>query len=159
MNNPVNSETTCSNNFIKVTGLEKSFGKVRALTGVNLDIEAGIVFALLGPNGSGKTTLVKTLTTLLRPDTGTAQVGGFDVVEQAPEVRTLIGLAGQYPAVDENLTGKENLEMIGRLYHLGKNQARARALELLDSFDSLFLSILLTFSLAFELVLAILIYL
>lgn len=135
MNNPVKSEAIYSNTFIKVTGLEKTFGKVRALAGVNLDVEAGIVFALLGPNGSGKTTLVKILTTLLRPNAGTAQVGGFDVIEQASEVRTLIGLAGQYPAVDENLTGKENLEMIGRLYHLGKNQSRARASELLSSFD------------------------
>ena len=108
MNNLANSVTTCSNTFIKIVDVEKKFGKVRALTGVNLDVEAGIVFALLGPNGSGKTTLVKILTTLLRPDTGTVQVGGFNVIQQAPEVRTLIGLAGQYPAVDENLTGKEN---------------------------------------------------
>ena len=135
MTNLVDSKTTCSNTFIEVADVEKKFGKVRALTGVNLEVDAGIVFALLGPNGSGKTTLVKILTTLLRPDNGTARVGGFDVVEQAPEVRTLIGLAGQYPAVDENLTGSENLEMIGRLYHLGRYQARARAAELLDNFE------------------------
>jgi ABC-2 type transport system ATP-binding protein len=133
--NPVNSDNVCTDTFIKVTSLEKTFGKVNALKDLNLDVETGIVFALLGPNGSGKTTLVKILTTLLRPDAGTAQVGGFNVIEQASEVRTLIGLAGQYPAVDENLTGKENLEMIGRLYHLGKLQARVRALELLDSFE------------------------
>jgi ABC-2 type transport system ATP-binding protein len=129
------SEDTCPTAFIEVANVAKTFGKVRALAGVNLEVEPGIVFALLGPNGSGKTTLVKILTTLLRPDTGTAKVGGFDVIGQAHEVRNVIGLAGQYPAVDENLTGKENLEMIGRLYHLGRERARARAEELLDSFD------------------------
>jgi len=130
-----NSQDTCPNAFIEVASVAKTFGKVRALAGVNLEVEPGIVFALLGPNGSGKTTLVKILTTLLRPDTGTARVGGFDVTEQAREVRNVIGLAGQYPAVDENLTGRENLEMIGRLYHLGRGRAWDRAEELLDNFD------------------------
>jgi ABC-2 type transport system ATP-binding protein len=134
-NNQAKSDTTCSNAFIKATDLHKSFGKIKALNGVNLEVNAGIVFALLGPNGSGKTTLVKILTTLLRPDTGTAEVGGFNVISQAADVRKVMGLAGQYPAVDENLTGKENLEMIGRLYHLGNEKAKARAAELLKNFD------------------------
>jgi ABC-2 type transport system ATP-binding protein len=132
---PSNSKNTCPNAFIEVANVAKAFGKIQALTGVNLEVEAGIVFALLGPNGSGKTTLVKILTTLLRPDTGTVKVGGFDVIEHAGEVRNVIGLTGQYPAVDENLTGSENLEMIGRLYHLGRKRAKERATELLDSFE------------------------
>ena len=102
---------------------------------INLEIKPGIVFSLLGPNGSGKTTLVRILTTLLRPDRGVARVGGFDVVREPGSVRPIIGLAGQYPAVDENLTGRENLVMIGQLYHMGSQRARRRAQELLEIFE------------------------
>jgi ABC-2 type transport system ATP-binding protein len=115
--------------------LHKRYGKVQALRGVDLRVETGSVFGLLGPNGAGKTTAVRILTTLLLPDEGSARVAGFDVVREANEVRQRIGLAGQYAAVDENLTGFENLEMVGRLYHLARAQARERARELLDSFE------------------------
>jgi len=120
---------------VETTGLRKSYGDVHALRGVDLQIEPGSVFGLLGPNGAGKTTTVRTLTTLLQPDGGSARVAGFDVVRDAAKVRERIGLAGQYAAVDENLTGFENLEMVGRLYHLARGRARARARELLSSFD------------------------
>src|SRR5829696_2316744 len=105
---------------ISVSGLVKSFGAVRALDGVDLEAAQGTVLGLLGPNGAGKTTAVRILATLLEPDAGSAQVAGFDVVRQATALRSRIGLAGQNAAVDENLTGFENLEMVGRLYHLGK---------------------------------------
>jgi ABC-2 type transport system ATP-binding protein len=108
---------------------------VRALCGVNLSAQPGTVLGLLGPNGAGKTTAVRILTTLLRPDGGTARVAGFDVVADAPSLRSRIGLAGQYAAVDENLTGFENLEMVGRLYHLDRGEARTRARDLIDSFE------------------------
>ncbi len=129
------SNKFCTDASISIEGVNKSFGKLQALDHINLKVEPGMVFALLGPNGSGKTTLIRILTTLLQPDSGSAYVAGYDVVREARSVRSVIGLAGQYPAVDEILTGKENLEMIGRLYHLGKPEARARAKELLNQFD------------------------
>jgi ABC-2 type transport system ATP-binding protein len=116
-------------------GLEKSYGKVWALRGVDLQAAQGSVLGLLGPNGAGKTTAVRILTTLLEADAGTARVAGLDVRTQARQLRSQIGLAGQYAAVDENLTGYENLDMVGRLYHLGKATSRERALELLERFE------------------------
>src|SRR5579863_6168970 len=116
-------------------GLEKAYGKTHALAGLDLTAEEGSVLAMLGPNGAGKTTAVRILTTLLKPDAGHAEVAGFDVVKQADALRAHIGLAGQYAAVDENLTGYENLVMFGRLYHLSGGVARRRANELLERFD------------------------
>ena len=117
---------------IVVEGLEKSYGSVRALNGIDFAARTGSVLGLLGPNGAGKTTAVRILTTLLEADAGTARVAGLDVKRDAAELRAKIGLAGQYAAVDENLTGFENLEMVGRLYHLGKSASRERAGELLE---------------------------
>jgi ABC-2 type transport system ATP-binding protein len=120
---------------IEVEGLAKSYGSVQALCGVDFAARTGTVLGLLGPNGAGKTTAVRILATLLKPDAGSARVAGLDVVAQAAELRAKIGLAGQYAAVDENLTGFENLEMVGRLYHLPRREAKARADELLERFD------------------------
>jgi ABC-2 type transport system ATP-binding protein len=120
---------------ISVTGLVKSFGDVRALAGVDLQVPPGSVLGLLGPNGAGKTTAVRVLTTLLRPDAGTVRVTGLDVVRDAVELRSRIGLAGQYAAVDENLTGLENLVMVGRLYGERRAPAKRRGQELLERFD------------------------
>jgi ABC-2 type transport system ATP-binding protein len=120
---------------IETHDLRKSFGEVRALCGIDLRVEAGTVLGLLGPNGAGKTTAVRILTTLLPPSGGSARVDGLDVVADAARLRERIGLAGQYAAVDENLTGFENLEMVGRLYHLGRGPSRERAGELLERFD------------------------
>ena len=120
---------------IVAEGLKKSYGEVRALDGVDLAVPEGTVLGVLGPNGAGKTTTVRILTTLLQPDEGRAEVAGLDVVRQPDELRRLIGLSGQYAAVDEHLTGFENLDMIGRLYHLGRSTSRARARELLERFD------------------------
>ncbi|RFA20332.1 ATP-binding cassette domain-containing protein [Subtercola boreus] len=108
---------------------------VHALDGLNLEVPQGTITALLGPNGAGKTTTVKVLTTLTRPDSGTATIGGVDVVKHPECIRPIIGVSGQYAAVDENLTGFENLDMVGRLYHLGSRASRARASELIELFD------------------------
>lgn len=120
---------------IVAEGLVKRYGNVTALDGMGLTVPEGTVFGLLGPNGAGKTTMVRVLTTLLKPDAGHARVAGFDVVKDARELRAHIGASGQYAAVDEYLTGAENLEMVGRLYHLGIKPSKERARELLDKFD------------------------
>ena len=126
---------TSSGPAILVEGLTKSFGDVHALRGIDLVVPRGTVLGVLGPNGAGKTTAVRILTTLLQPDKGKALVEGRDVVRQAAAVRRLIGLSGQSAAIQEELTGRENLEIIGRLYHLSKPDARARAIDLLEQFD------------------------
>jgi ABC-2 type transport system ATP-binding protein len=123
------------NDIITARGLVKHYGTVKALDGLDLDVPEGSVFGLLGPNGAGKTTAIRVLTTLLVPDAGTATVAGIDVLASPSEVRRVIGLSGQYAAVDEHLTGFENLEMIGRLYRLGRRASRERARELLERFD------------------------
>ncbi|MFD5802398.1 ATP-binding cassette domain-containing protein [Streptomyces sp. NPDC127020] len=120
---------------VRAEGLEKRYGDKYALDGFDLAVREGTVHGLLGPNGAGKTTAVRILSTLLRLDGGRAEVAGLDVARQPREVRARIGLTGQYAAVDEVLTGRQNLEMFGRLFHLGGRRARARAVELLDQFD------------------------
>ncbi|HXE43773.1 MAG TPA: ATP-binding cassette domain-containing protein [Conexibacter sp.] len=120
---------------IRVRGVVKRFDDVCALDGVDLEAETGSVLGLLGPNGAGKTTAVRVMTTLLKPDAGEIRVAGIDALRQAAELRERIGLAGQYAAVDENLTGAENLTMVGRLYGMPRAGARARAAELLERFD------------------------
>jgi ABC-2 type transport system ATP-binding protein len=120
---------------IVVEGLKKSYGPVDALRGVDFTARTGSVLGLLGPNGAGKTTAVRILATLLEADGGSARVAGLDVKRDAAKLRARIGLAGQYAAVDENLTGFENLEMVGRLYHMPRKDARARATDLLERFD------------------------
>jgi ABC-2 type transport system ATP-binding protein len=120
---------------IEARGLVKRYGDVVALAGLDLTVPEGTVVGLLGPNGAGKTTAVSILTTLLTPDAGTAMVAGADVVASPGEVRKRIGLSGQYAAVDEHLTGFENLDLIGRLYHLGRKRAISRARELLERFS------------------------
>jgi ABC-2 type transport system ATP-binding protein len=121
--------------MIEVHGVSKSFGSTRALEDVSLVAEEGRVLGLLGPNGAGKTTLVRILTTLLAPDFGWAKIDGLDCVKDAQRLRSLIGLAGQYAAVDEMLTGRENLELVGSLYHLSRKERRERAQEVLERFD------------------------
>ncbi|MBB5954036.1 ABC-2 type transport system ATP-binding protein [Saccharothrix tamanrassetensis] len=120
---------------IEVSGLRKTYDKTHALRGVDLSVRTGSVLGVLGPNGAGKTTAVRVMATLLEPDGGTAKVAGFDVVKQPREVRRRIGLAGQNAAVDELLTGRENLVLLGKLLHLGRDGARGRAKELLERFD------------------------
>jgi ABC-2 type transport system ATP-binding protein len=119
---------------IRAEGLTKSFGTVRALCGIDLQVPTGTVYGLLGPNGAGKTTAVRILTTILGPDAGRAEVLGLDVTQHPQAVRESIGLAGQYAAVDENLTGRENLRLVGRLTHLARDQVIPRADELLERF-------------------------
>jgi ABC-2 type transport system ATP-binding protein len=119
---------------VEAEGLVKRYGKVTALDGLDLAVPRGTVLGLLGPNGAGKTTAVRVLTTLVVPDAGRARVAGIDVLADPREVRRRIGLSGQYAAVDEYLTGFENLDMVGRLYHLGRRRSRSRARELLERF-------------------------
>jgi ABC-2 type transport system ATP-binding protein len=121
--------------MIRTSGLVKRYGKVVALDGLDLEVPKGTVLGLLGPNGAGKTTAVRILTTLLDADAGSAEVAGLDVRTHARQVRERIGLSGQTAAVDEHLTGFENLDMVGRLYHMGRRRSRARARQLLDRFD------------------------
>lgn len=118
--------------IVTATGIVKHFGEVKALDTVDLEFEAGIIYGLLGPNGAGKTTLIRVLTTLLRPDAGTAMVAGVDVLEDPVTARTRLGLAGQFAAVDDYLTGRENVEMVGRLYRLSLSDSRTRAAEILE---------------------------
>ena len=120
---------------IYAEGLVKTFGDVRALDGVDLDVPEGTVLGLLGPNGAGKTTAVRCLTTLLRPDSGTATVAGIDVLKNPDAVRRSVGLSGQFAAVDEYLTGRENLQMVGQLYQMKAKAAKQRAAELLEQFN------------------------
>lgn len=120
---------------IVVQDVYKAFGKVNAVNGISLHAEQGKILGLLGPNGAGKTTLVRMLTTLLMPDKGLVEVAGHNVVQQPERVREVIGLAGQYPAVDEMLTGRENLIMVGQLYHFGYGKSKDRASELLKRFS------------------------
>jgi ABC-2 type transport system ATP-binding protein len=120
---------------VHAEGLVKHFGEVKALDGIDLTVRRGQVVGLLGPNGAGKTTTVRILSTLLQPTAGTATVAGFDVVKQPDDVRRVIGLTGQYAAVDEYLTGRENLRMFGDLYHLAPKYVKERSAELLDWFD------------------------
>ena len=122
-------------NAIEATALTKRFGKTQALAGIDLVVPEGTVLGVLGPNGAGKTTAVRILATLLRADSGSARVGGFDVVRDAEKVRQTIGLTGQYASVDEDLTGTQNLVLIGQLLDLTTRDARARAVELLEWFD------------------------
>ncbi|TCC09990.1 ATP-binding cassette domain-containing protein [Kribbella soli] len=120
--------------IVEATGLKKSYGATEVLTGVDLSVAEGSVLALLGPNGAGKTTTVRILTTLTRPDSGTATIAGYDVLREPARVRGVISLTGQFAAVDENQTGRENLVMVGRLMHLGRRTARRRTTELLEQF-------------------------
>ncbi|HET6528499.1 MAG TPA: ATP-binding cassette domain-containing protein [Balneolaceae bacterium] len=120
---------------IVIKGLKKSFKSLNVLEGIDLSVKRGTMLALLGPNGAGKTTIVRILSTLLKPDEGEVRVNGYSVVENAKEVRSVIGLTGQYAAVDELLTGRKNIEMMGQLYHLSKEDSKRRAKELLIQFD------------------------
>jgi ABC-2 type transport system ATP-binding protein len=120
---------------IQAKNLQKSYGKLKVLEGVNFTVNQGSILALLGPNGAGKTTTIRILSTLLQPDSGQATINGHDIMEEPDKVRANIGLTGQYAAVDEYLNGRENLEMMGRLYRLSLKDARKRAKDLLEQFD------------------------
>ena len=131
----VHRRPSSSEPAIKVSGLVKTYGDVRAVDGVDFEVTPGTVLGLLGPNGAGKTTVVRVLTTLLKPDAGQVVVDGVDAIDEPARLREHIGLAGQYASVDESLTGKENLVMVGRLYGMKRKVATARAVELLAQFD------------------------
>ncbi|MFF4378866.1 ATP-binding cassette domain-containing protein [Kitasatospora sp. NPDC001547] len=130
-----NDRGTTSGNAVEVHGIVKHYGTTKALDGVDLTVREGTVLGVLGPNGAGKTTLVRILSTLIKPDAGTAYVGGYDVLRQPKQLRRTIGLTGQYASVDELLSGYENLYLIGRLLDLPRREARARAVELLERFS------------------------
>src|SRR6476620_657015 len=132
---PNRRKETGMTDAIFAEGLVKRYGNVTALDGIDLAVPEGSVLAMLGPNGAGKTTTVRVLTTLVIPDSGRATVAGIDVLAEPRRLREKIGASGQYAAVDEYLTGFENLEMVGRLYHLGTKQSKTRARELLERFD------------------------
>jgi ABC-2 type transport system ATP-binding protein len=129
------TQSNAADNAIEVRNLQKSFGEVKVLHGIDLNVRRGSILALLGPNGAGKTTTIRILSTLLPPDGGEARVNGFDVVKQSCEVRSSIGLTGQFAAVDIYLTGEENLLMLGRLYRLSRADTKRRTRELLEQFD------------------------
>jgi len=132
----ISTDSNYSNEtVVSVKGLRKSFKKLTVLDGIDFDIKKGTILALLGPNGAGKTTTIHILSTLLLPDKGIARISGFDVVKEVDKVRSLIGLTGQYAALDEYLTGRENLQMIGRLYRLSHQDIKQRTEELLELFD------------------------
>jgi len=135
LHDQVDCGVTMAASIVEVEGVTKRFGSTQALAGVDLTVAEGSVLALLGPNGAGKTTLVRILTTLLRPDSGRARVAGYDVVADAGQLRSVIGLAGQFAAVDELLTGRENLELVGLWYHLDKHEYRRRAQAILERFS------------------------
>lgn len=126
---------TTSTPTISVENVSKSYGKIEALNDVSLQVEQGAILGMLGPNGAGKTTLVRILSSLIKPTSGSASVAGYDVVKQTRQVRSIIGLAGQSAAVDENLTGRENLYLVARLYHMSRGECRKRAGELLEQFN------------------------
>lgn len=126
-----------SGNMIEIKGLRKSFKKLKVLNGIDISVKKGTILALLGPNGAGKTTTIRILSTLMVPDKGVVRIGGLDVVRDADKVKSLIGLTGQYAAVDEYLTGRENLEMMGRLYHLRMEDIKRRSQELLVQLELL----------------------
>lgn len=128
---------TSSRPAIFISGLKKSFGATEALAGIDLEIGRGKILSLLGPNGAGKTTLIRILATLLKPDSGHAEIFGYSVTRYASSLRKLIGVTGQFAAIDENLTGRENLELVGRLYHLDRREVRKRATSLLEQFELL----------------------
>src|SRR5205807_3294291 len=132
---PHRSRGLMADTMIEVSGVKKAFGTTQALCGVDLVADRAKVLGLLGPNGAGKTTLVRILATLLAPDEGYARISGLDVVRDADSIRPMIGLAGQYAAVDETLTGRENIELVGRLYHLGRAEVSRRADEVLERFS------------------------
>ncbi len=135
-NHSILPDDISSENIITIRNISKTYGHtVKALEDINLDVKRGSVTAILGPNGAGKTTLIRILATLLTSDSGAVRIAGFDLIRDAQALRSVIGLAGQYAAVDETLTGRENLEMVGRLYHLSPTDARRRADELLQQFD------------------------